>query len=89
MIFKLATKELFSDDGSFIKKLHCPYYMKWQKMNDIDGTSDKMCSVCDKTIFDTEKMNDEQVVNLVNKNPDTCLKVDIKQKNISVVNRYD
>lgn len=89
MIFKLTTKELFSDEGSFIKKLHCPYLMKWKNMNKINGVPDRMCSVCDKTIFDTEAMSDKQVVSLVEKNSDACLKLNLNQKNISVVNIYE
>ena len=36
MIFKLSKKELFSDNGTFIKKLHCPYLIRWKNMSTID-----------------------------------------------------
>jgi len=89
MIFKLATKELFTDDGSFIKKLNCPYLVKWQHIAKIDGTRDKTCDICQKTIVDTKAMNDQQVVDLMSGDPEACLKVSPNQKNIKVVNIYD
>ncbi len=45
MIFKFATKELFSDKGVFIKKLHCPYRIKWQKLNNFKDTAHRACSI--------------------------------------------
>jgi len=64
MIFKLVAKELYSDEGLFIKKLHCPHLIKWQRMGKVDGSQDKLCSSCRKTITDTETISDEQVINL-------------------------
>lgn len=89
MIFKLTTKELLSNSGALIKKLDCPYLAKWQDMNRIDGTPDRVCSTCDKTIFDTEAMSDNEVIHLTNKNPNACLKVNLNQDNISVINIYE
>lgn len=89
MIFKLSKKELFSDNGTFIKKLHCPYLIRWKNMSTVDGVSDKMCSICDKTVFDTEAMSDKDVINLIGQDSDACLKIDLNQKNITMVNIYD
>lgn len=89
MIFKFSTKVLLSDDGVFIKKLHCPYLIKWQEMDGINGLPDKACQVCHKTVRDTETMTDKEVVDLIARDSQTCLKVNPNQKNIKVVNIYD
>ena len=89
MIFKLATKELYSDEGLLIKKLHCPRLIKWQSMSKVDGSQNKICSSCRKSITDTEAMSDEQVINLIGRDSEACLKVGLGQENIKVINIYD
>ena len=89
MIFKFATKELFSDKGVFIKKLHCPYRIKWQKLNDFKDTVHKACNICDKTIYNSINMNDQQIVDLVARDPKACLKVGLNQNNVKTVGIYE
>lgn len=88
MIFNLSTKELFSDEGDFIKKLHCPYYIKWRELDSSKGSSHKTCGLCKKTIYNSTDMNENQVVDLVTSNPEACLKIDLNQNNIKTVGIY-
>jgi|APSaa5957512622_1039677.scaffolds.fasta_scaffold41020_2 hypothetical protein len=89
MIFKFATKELFSDKGVFIKKLHCPYHIKWQELNDIKHATHKACSICNKTIYNSINMSDQQIVDLVTLDPKACLKVSLNQNNVKTVDIYE
>jgi len=89
MIYKISTKELFSDEEVFIKKLHCPHLIKWQEMNKIKGRSEKACQICEKNVYDTETMSDEQVVDLIARDSQACLKINPNQRNIKVMNIYD
>ncbi len=89
MIFKLSTKELFSNEGVFIKKLHCPYYIKWQELDDSKCATHKECSVCNKTIYNSINMNDQQIVDLVARDPEACLKISLNQNNIKTVGIYE
>ena len=89
MIFKLATKELFSNKGAFIKKLHCPYHIKWQELDSFKSSAHKTCSLCKKTIYNSTDMNESQVVDLVARDPEACLKIDLNQNNIKTVGIYE
>ena len=89
MIFKFATKELFSDKGVFIKKLHCPYHIKWQNLNNFKGTANRACNICDKTIYNSANMSDQQIVDLVTLDPKVCLKVGLNQSNVKTVGIYE
>jgi hypothetical protein len=89
MIFKFATKELFSDKGVFIKKLHCPYHIKWQKLNNFKDTAHRACNICDKTIYNSINMNDQQIVDLVAREPKACLKISLNQSNVKTVGIYE
>jgi len=89
MIFKLTTKELYSDKGVFIKKLHCPYRIKWQDLNDLKHTNHKTCDSCNKTIYNTVEMNDQQIVELVAGDSKACLKISLNQNNIKTIGIYE
>jgi len=89
MIFKLSTKELFSDKGTFIKKLHCPYYIKWQELDDFKSSVHKTCSICSKTIYNSINMSDHQIVDLVARDPEACLKIGLNQNNVKTVGIYE
>ena len=89
MIFKFATKELFSDTGDFIKKLHCPHYIKWQDLNDFKGSTHKACNICNKTIYNSASMNDQQIIDLVTKDSQACLKIRLNQNNLKTVGIYE
>ena len=89
MIIKFATKELFSDKGVFIKKLHCPYHIKWQDLNDLKCATHKACSICNKTIYNSINMNDQQIVDLVTRDSKACLKISLNQSNVKTVGIYE
>lgn len=89
MILNPITNELFSDSGILIKKLECPYKIAWKDLEVINKVS-RNCSVCDHLILDTAFFNDEELLELVNKNPATCFKININQENLKIMTKgYD
>jgi len=89
MLFKFTTKELFSNKGDFIKKLHCPFHIKWQELNDFKGVTNKACNICKKTIYNSINMSDQQIIDLVARDSEACLKISLNQNNIKTVNIYE
>ena len=85
MKFNPITKEVFTDNNEFIKKMHCPCGMTWSDLEPIDKSSSKKCSTCNQSIIDTEFLTDTEVLSLVIKHPQTCLKIDLNQKNIRLL----
>jgi len=83
MIFNPIRKELFTDSGEFIKKLHCPYRERWDSMTPLDSTS-RLCSRCDHAVVDTSTVPDDVLLDMLHQNPNTCLKVDLNQHNLIV-----
>jgi len=79
-----SNKELYTDSGRFLKRLHCPISAKWKDMR-VNGTNTRLCSVCDKTIHDTEHLSDAEIEHLLTQDPQACLKVSLNQDNVKIV----
>ena len=84
MKFDPINKEVFTDNGEFIKKMNCPYNMKWDNLKETSNTSRK-CSNCDQLIINTEYISDDELLTMVSENSGTCLKIDLNQNNIKII----
>lgn len=84
MKFNPITNELFTDDGILIKKLHCPLNKQWEDLSQAIHLKGKLCDHCDKVIIDTSLIKDTDLLQIINANPETCLKIDLNQENIIV-----
>ena len=84
MRFDPITKQVYTNNGEFIKKMNCPYKINWDDLEATTSTSRK-CSNCDHLIIDTEYMSDDELLHLVTQNPDTCLKLDLNQHNLQII----
>jgi hypothetical protein len=71
MKYNPITTQLFTDEGELIKELYCPLSKEWNKLNN------GYCESCSKTVHDTSKMSDQEVLDFVKQNPKACLKVDL------------
>jgi len=83
MKFNPLKKELYTDDSTLIKKMHCPYKLHWEALEESD-TSDRKCNRCNHMIVNTAHLTDQTLLDMVLNNPDTCLKLDINQPNIKI-----
>lgn len=84
MKFNPLTKEIFTDNGEFVKTMNCPYKMTWDQLETTNLTMRK-CSNCDHFIVDTDGKTDDFLLKIVKQNPETCLKIDLNQHNIKIV----
>lgn len=89
MIFRPATKQLFSDDGVLIKEMFCPKNVKWKDLLQSGSSANRICSICKKQIFDTANYTDHQIIELVRNDPGICLKINPDQDNIKIIIKYD
>ena len=85
MKFDPITKEVFTDNGEFIKKLDCPYKMNWDDLEEVNNPILRNCSICDQSIIDTENISDDELLKMVRHKPDTCIKIDLNQHNIKLI----
>ena len=75
MKYNPITTQLFTDEGELIKELYCPLSKEWNKLNN------GYCESCSKTVHDTSKMSDQEVLDFVKQNPEACLKVNLITSN--------
>ena len=86
MKYNPITKKLFTDDNALIKKLNCPYRILWNELTSTESVGIRSCNICDKNITDTALLADKEILKLTKKDPAVCLKLDLNQDNIRVVN---
>lgn len=91
-MFNPLTKELFTDDGTYIKQLFCPLRKQWNDLETkgYEGSDTaillkgKTCKECEKTVYDTSLLNENELQELFKNDPQTCLKIDINQPNLTL-----
>lgn len=85
MIFNPESRELYSSSGDLLKKLHCPYDFSWDDLEKTN-TYHRKCEMCKIQVIDTAYHTENSIVELLNKDPNTCLRINLDQKNIIVTN---
>jgi hypothetical protein len=85
MIFDPITRTIYTDNGELIKKMNCPYKVHWDNL-EINNSKVRMCNKCDREIINTEYISDDELLDMIKNNPDTCLKIDLNQNNIKIIN---
>ena len=84
MKFDPITKNIYTDKDEFVKTMNCPVKMNWDNLKVTNSTLRK-CTNCDHLIVDTEALTDDKLLKMVRQNPDTCLKIDLNQRNLKIV----
>ena len=79
MQYKVDTKELYTDKGEFVKKMQCPSDVEWGNLTLGKNDIERYCIHCDKSILNVEFLSDDEAVFLLNKRPETCLKIKAKK----------
>lgn len=79
MQYKVDTKELYTDKGEFVKKMQCPRDVEWGNITTGKNDIERNCIHCNKSVLNIEFLSDDEVVFLLNKRPETCLKINAKR----------
>lgn len=85
MKFNPITKEIFTENGEFIKRMNCPFKINWNDLEEVNNSILRKCPSCKQTIVDTEYLSDDRLLNMVRQNPETCLKIDLNQQNVTLI----
>ena len=75
MKFDPTSKEIFTNEGQFIKKMSCPEKVEWESMEKGNNDLKRVCTICNKSVIDTEFLSDDEVLFLVEKDANTCLRI--------------
>lgn len=84
MKYNPITQELYTNPGAFLKQLHCPLAKTWEQLDPTSITQAKLCSTCNRAVYDTAKLSDTEVQAMLQNAPETCLKVDLNQENLTI-----
>ena len=82
MKFNPITKDLFTDEHQLIKKLHCPFNVKWSELH--GNETSRQCAKCNHSVINTKDLTDKFLLEMVKDNPKTCLRVSYNQDNIQI-----
>jgi hypothetical protein len=85
MKFNPLTKRLYTDDKFLLKQLHCPYWISWDGLRATDEQGVRLCKVCERKITDTAGLRDEEVLSILERDPEACLRVSLNQENLRVI----
>jgi len=83
MKFDPLTNTLYTDKGELIKKLACPFRMNWSELQPIK-VGVRNCNQCNHPIIETAIFKDDELLEMVRTNSNTCLKVDLNQNNLTI-----
>ena len=75
MKFDSNSNTIYTDSGQFIKKMNCPKKVNWENMKITENVIKRSCDVCNKAVFDTEFLTDEEVLFLARKDPKSCFRI--------------
>jgi hypothetical protein len=78
MKYNPDTKELFTDNGILLKKMQCPINVDWESMQAGKNDLEKICLHCNKPVLNTDFLTEDEVMFLLKKDGNKCLKVNAK-----------
>jgi hypothetical protein len=79
MKYKIETKELYTDNGLLVKKMQCPKVVYWDNMMPGKNDIERICSHCNKSVLNVDFFSDDEILFLLNKRPETCIKIYAKK----------
>lgn len=89
MKFIKNSRRLYSQNGTLIKELYCPKKVVNSDLKLSEDGINYDCKYCQSKILDTSYLTEKQIITIVKKNPNTCLKISTNQKNIIFIeNEY-
>ena len=55
--------------------MNCPEKAEWESMEKGGNDLKRTCTICNKSVIDTEFLSDDEVLFLVEKDANTCLRI--------------
>lgn len=85
MQFNPETNALYTDAGELVKVLHCPLRKQWNQLALQPAHPHRTCAACERSVLDTSRMTDAEVLATVRADPATCLAVGTRQSNVTLL----
>lgn len=67
---------IYTEDGTYLKTINCPLNVSDQDLHQISETKFS-CEKCVKEVVQTDFLTEDEIIDLLTANPDTCLKISL------------
>ena len=76
MTLKIRNNDIYDQNDNWLKTISCP---KKIAPGDLDkgAKGNFTCKICEKTIHNTDFMTEQQIVDLLVQDPDSCLSINL------------
>ena len=83
-MLKIIDKNIYTEQGKFLKKIECP---KRVTLRDLKQKKDNKlyCKNCERNIIDTNYISEENLISLLIKDKETCLKISLSNPMFGLV----
>ena len=84
MVLKIDGKDIFDQDGNWLKSISCP---KAAQRRDLTkgSVNNFSCSICAKKVHDTDHMTERAIVDLLQKSSEACLLINLMNPIFDIV----
>lgn len=76
MTLKIRDGDIYADNGKWLKKMACPKAVNYRDMTRISDQI-AMCQQCERVVYNTDFMSETDIVELLEDDPQSCLKVSL------------
>ena len=73
-MLNIIDKKIFTQEGKYLKTIECPNKISAGDLEQKDEQT-LYCNNCEKDIIDTQYISEKELVKILKKNKDTCLKI--------------
>ena len=73
-MLNIIDEKIFTHEGKYLKTIQCPKKISASDLKQKDEQT-FYCNNCEKDIIDTQYISEKELVNILKKNKDTCLKI--------------
>ena len=73
-LLNIIDKNIYTDDGSFLKKIECPKNISVSDLN-TQSNNRLLCNQCEKNIIDAQVISEDNLIKVLKEDKNTCLKI--------------
>ena len=73
-MLKIKNKKIYTENNIFLKHIKCPKNVSLVDLKD-EGNNTFFCDNCNKNVLDTNNISENELIKLLKKNKDICLKI--------------
>jgi len=73
-MLKIRDNQIIDQSGKLLKTLSCPFKISSTDLRPISESSFE-CAKCRRTVYDTDRIRETEIIELLQSEPNACLKI--------------